>query len=497
MQKKQIKKNIILSVTQFLFVGIILFILYKFLLNKLGAELFGVWSLVLSATTFANIANMGFSGSVIKYVSQSLANNDVEKVIDIIETSAISIGVSVGLVLLISYPLAKWFLRIIIPNSHISEALKILPYAMLSLWISVIAGVFQAGLDGHQRIDISSAITIFRMVSYLILCLIFVPAWGLMGLACAHVIQACILTIVSWGMLKRQIPTLPPVPYRWSSDLFHEMMGYGLNIQMITICQMLYDPITKGLLVKFGGLDLAGYYEMANRMVIQLRGLIVAAVQVLVPTIANLKEKNPESIHKVYKEAYGLVLFIALPYFSAIIAMAPVISRMWIGYYESSFVAFSILLSFGWFVNTLVTPAYFTDFGIGNLTWNTRGHLIMAVSNVMFGLLLGYISGGRGVVIAWMLSLVVGSITILLSFHQRNKIPFSDIFPKDYLFVGLSSLAGFSVSLWAYRNLSNNLSLMSVTGVVLLTAIIVPAFPLWQHPMRKRLMDMRLSRLAG
>jgi O-antigen/teichoic acid export membrane protein len=440
---------------------------------------------------------LGFSGSVIKYVAQSLANNDVKKVVGIIETSVVSIGVSVGLLLLVSFPVAKWLLRIIIPNLQISEALNILPYAMLSLWISVIAGVFQAGLDGHQRIDISSAITIFRMISYLILCLILVPVWGLIGLAYAHVIQACMLTVVSWGMLKRQIPTLPPIPYHWSIKLFREMMGYGLNIQMITVSQMLYDPITKGLLVKFGGLDLAGYYEMANRMVIQLRGLIVSAVQVLVPTIADLKEKNPESIHKVYKEAYGLVLFIALPYFSAIIAMAPVISRMWIGHYESSFVAFSILLSIGWFVNTLVTPAYFTDLGIGKLTWNTRGHLIMAVSNVMFGLLLGYISGGRGVVIAWMLSLVVGSITILLSFHRRNKIPFSDIFPKDYLFVGLSSLAGFSVSLWAYRNLSNNLSLMSVTGVVLLTAIIVPAFPLWQHPMRKRLMDMRLSRLAG
>ena len=497
MQKQQIIKNIMLSVTQFLLVGIVLFILYKFLLNKLGADLFGVWSLVLSTTTFANIANLGFSGSVIKYVAQSLAINDVEKVIDIIETSAISIGISVGLLLLISYPFAKWLLRIIIPTSHVSEALNILPYAMLSLWISVISGVFQAGLDGYQRIDLSSAITIFRMLSYLILCLILVPVSGIMGLAYAHVIQACMLTLLSWGMLKRQIPTLPPIPYRWSIKLFREMMGYGLNIQMITVSQMFYDPITKGMLVKFGGLDLAGYYEMANRMVIQLRGLIVSAVQVLVPTIADLKEKNPDSIYEVYKEAYRLVLFIALPYFSAIIAMTPVISHMWIGHYESSFVAFSILLSFGWFVNTLVTPAYFTDFGIGTLTWNTRGHLIMAISNVVLGLLLGYISGGRGVVIAWVLSLIGGSITILLSFHRRNKIPFTEMFPKDYLFIGLSSLAGFSVSLLAYRNLSNNLSLMSITGVVILTTIIVPAFPLWQHPMRKRLMDMRLARLAG
>jgi O-antigen/teichoic acid export membrane protein len=116
MQKKQIYRNIILSTIQFLVIGVVLFIIYKFLLNELGVDQFGVWSLVLSTTTFANIANLGFSGSVIKYVAQSLAKDDVEKVIDIIETSAISIGVSVGLVLLISYPVARWLLRIIIPN---------------------------------------------------------------------------------------------------------------------------------------------------------------------------------------------------------------------------------------------------------------------------------------------------------------------------------------------------------------------------------------------
>lgn len=498
MKKHQIIKNVILSVAQFLVVGIVLFILYKFLLNKLGAERFGIWSLILSTAIFYNIANLGFSASVVKFMAQSLARKDEENAIRIIETSAISIGISIGLVLLLFYPAVEWILRIIIPESHIAEALSILPYAMLSMWVSAIASVFQAGLDGHQRIDLSSWIAIFRVISYLILCLILVPAHGLMGLAYAHVIQACMLMILNWGMLKRQLPALPAIPYRWSVSLFREMMGYGLNMQMITVSQMLYDPITKGLLAKFGGLDLAGYYEMANRMIVQLRGMLVAAVQVLVPTIADLKETNPDLVHKVYKDTYRMILFIALPYYSAIIAMTPIISRMWIGYYESSFVTFSIILSLGWFVNTLSTPCYFSDLGIGNLTWNTIGHLIIAVSNVLLGFLLGYISGGRGVVTAWVMSLIAGSLTILLSFHKRNKMPFAEMFPKDYFLVGLSSLAGLSLSLIAYRMLSKDLGLMTLTGLVIFTTFIVLALPIWRHPMRKRLVDMRLTtRLAG
>jgi O-antigen/teichoic acid export membrane protein len=497
MQKRQMIKNVILSVVQFLVVGIVLFILYKFLLNKLGAERFGIWSLILSTTIFYNIANLGFSASVVKFVAQSLARKDAENAIHIIETSTISIGILIGLLLFVSYPAAVWIVRIIIPASHIEDALNILPYAMLSMCISAIASIYQAGLEGHQRIDLSSWIAIFRSISYLVLCLILVPRQGLMGLAYAHVVQACMLVVLYWALLKQQLPALPAIPHRWSIRLFREMMGYGLNVQLITVSQILYDPITKGLLAKFGGLSLAGYYEMANRMILQLRGLLVAAVQVLVPTIADLKETNPDLIQKIYKETYRLVLFVAIPYFSAVIAMAPIISSMWIGHYEKSFVIFSVILSLGWFVNTLSTPCYFSDFGIGDLTWNTRGHLVIAASNIVTGLLLGFIYGGEGVVIAWALSLIAGSLTILLSFHRRNRIPYADMFPKEYLFVGLSSVAGLSSSLIAYRMLHNALGLLSLTGVVVITTVIVSALPMWQHPMRKRLMDIRLAtRLA-
>jgi hypothetical protein len=74
-------------------------------------------------------------------------------------------------------------------------------------------------------------------------------------------------------------------------------------------------------------------------------------------------KKNPV-IHRFIKEAYGLVLFIALPYFSAIMACLVIhVDRT-----TNSCVAFP-LLSFNWLL-PLVT-CLFTDFGIGS-HWNTR-----------------------------------------------------------------------------------------------------------------------------
>jgi O-antigen/teichoic acid export membrane protein len=257
---------------------------------------------------------------------------------------------------------------------------------------------------------------------------------------------------------------------------------------------MLYDPITKGLLTKYGGLSMTGYYEMANRMVLQLRSLLVAATQVLFPAIAELNEKNSETIYSLYKNSYRILLYIALPFFSAIVAFTPIISHLWIGYYEGSFILFSVVLSFSWFFNTLVGPAYFANLGIGELAWNTVGSVLTAVLNLVLGVILGGLWGGIAVVIAWVLSLITGNLVTLVSYHRKNKIPVSDFFPRENIGIGLASVAVLAISLLVYRLLIDKLSLLGISGVTVFATMAIIAFPLWQHPMRKRLVEACLNR---
>jgi O-antigen/teichoic acid export membrane protein len=54
----------------------------------------------------------------------------------------------------------------------------------------------------------------------------------------------------------------------------------------VSISQLLYEPTTKILLSKYGGLGILGNYEMASRLVNQVRALIVNANQVVIPIIA-------------------------------------------------------------------------------------------------------------------------------------------------------------------------------------------------------------------
>jgi len=501
MEKRQIFINAIMSVTQILVISVVLFILYKFLLNTIGVEQLGIWALVLATTAVTQIANLGFSGSVVKFVAKYIARGENENISGVIQTASLSVGVFVGVILMTCYPIAKRILGLVIPNESVPFALDVLPYAFLALWIMVITSIFQAGLDGYQRIDLRSLLLIGGSILHLLLCFILAPTYGLIGVAYARVIQNITILVSSWFLLKRYLPLLPIFPCKWNRGLFREIIGYGINFQIITVTTMFYDPITKALLSKFGGLSMVGYYEMASRMVQQFRALIVSANQVLVPYIADLRERTPERIQSVYLTSYQLIFYLALPLYSVIIICTPIISELWIGHYERFFVVFGTLLAIGWFLNTLNAPAYFANLGTGELRWNVMSHLVIALLNAGSGFLLGLFYDGIGVVVAWVFSLALGSSIIYLSYHLKYKISLIELLPKASRIIIIACLIGIFSALVIQHKLNHVFNTIALNSIILFSFSLIIIIPFWLHPIRKQLMgwvtNELLNRKAG
>ncbi|HEY3347132.1 MAG TPA: oligosaccharide flippase family protein [Nitrospirota bacterium] len=484
--KKTILLNALTSVFQVIVTGGSLFLLYGFLLKKIGVDRLGIWSVVVATTSLANVANLGFSGSVIKFVSKYLAREERGIASRIVQTALVSVTLIVGIVFIAAYPIIGLILKGVVPAGRLPEALMILPFTFVSLWVMLIANVVQGSLDGHQRIYIRSSIQMFGTLLYMTACFVAVPHFGLKGLAACNIGQSVFVLTASWLMLRKFMPSLPLIAYRWDKGLFKEMAGYGLNFQVITICNMFFDPVTKSLLTKFGGLHMTGYYEMANKMLIQIRGIVFNANKVLVPAIANLQERQPEIIQGMYIKSYRLLLFMAVPIFTGVVALAPVISRIWIGHYEQTFVFFVIMLAVGWFSNALLGPAFISNLGMGRLKWNTASNIIMAGMNSVLGFLFGKYLGGSAVVAGWTVSLVTGSLVVIVSYHRIHKISFAELMPKESALMLLASLGALTASGAFYRyeeKMSPAMLLMCVAFIFMA----VMAMPVLRPPMRKSL----------
>lgn len=474
-----------MSICQIVLVSLIIFFLYRFLLKTIGIKQLGIWSLVLATTSVTQVVNLGLSGSVVKYVAKYCAREEHKNISEVIQTAAITLIIIVSIIIILAYPLIKYILFLVIAKDLLNDAVSLLPFTLGSLLLTIITGVFQSGLDGLQKIYIRNIITMLGAIIFALLCFIIAPKYGLIGLAYAQVINNMLVLILSWIMIKRCLPILPVIPYQWNKYLFKEIISYGVNFQIISISTLVYDPLTKALLSKFGGISIVGYYEMANKVVQQFRSLIVSANQAIVPAIANMYEKNPEKIKQVFITNYQLLLYFALPIFSTVIICAPLISKLWIGYYENIFVLIVVLLTIGNFLNTIAVPAYFSNLGTGDLRWNIAAHITIAMLNLILGIFLGRLYDGYGVVIAWTISLALGSSMIYLPYYLKNNIPLRNLLPKEYRIIAFSLILIIVCVLKLQKVLTVNSIYNNI--ILIVFSLFLMSIPLYFHPMRNRI----------
>ncbi len=489
MNKRRVFANAGMSILQTVVTGWVLFFLYRFLLRTIGVEQVGLWSLLLATTSVANIASFGLSGGIVKFVAKYAAREEPGTVSRLIQTAAISLAVFMAVVLAASYPLIKTILSLVVPASSYELAVRLLPWAFLSFWIMLLMGILQAGLDGYQKITVRSTLLMGGTVLHFSLCLILAPRYGLFGVAYSSVIQNLAVLIGCWIMLRHYFRELPLFPREWDRNLLKEILSYGVKFQAITILSMFFEPLTKALLSRFGGLSMLGYYEMAIRLVYKMRELIYSATQTLVPAIADLQERDPGRIHSVYRRAYQVLFFLGLPLFTLLIIGSPLVSRLWIGHYESIFVSFSIILSVSWFINILELPASVAYMGRGELRPLIFGYGAMAVINSALGFILGMAFGGYGVIFGRAVALIVGTAIIYISYQRWNRLPLAGVLPADLSRLSLACLVSFAIFMVLFLTPDLFAEGEALIWVIPFLAGLFIFVPFWRHPTRKWLQE--------
>ena len=157
--------------------------------------------------------------------------------------------------------------------------------------------------------------------------------------------------------------------------VFGELFTYGYKRQVISVCQMLTDPVTKILLSRFSGLTTLGFYEMASRVITQLRQIIAGMDQVTIPIVSHFQQTDKSAVRYIYEKGFSFIVFIVFPLFAAIILFTPYLSKIWIGSVEPVFVYCSYILATGMLINILNAQAYYNSLGEGQL----NGILLMTI----------------------------------------------------------------------------------------------------------------------
>jgi O-antigen/teichoic acid export membrane protein len=493
--KSKLAKNIFSAAGQSIVQIIILLILYRYLIYRIGVDQLGIWSVVLATVSSARISELGFGGSIIKFVAAHQAKGDYQAAAESVQTAAISVGALSTIIVLIAYPLLLLALPHLLPVEGLDSGRLILPYGLASLWLTSVACIWMNSIDACLRSELRAGIMIFGSVIFLLFSLIFVEFYGLLGLAVAQVAQSVFLFTAGWVFIRKVMPALPILPQQWKLAYFRDMLGYGINFQVSSFAIFLFEPITKILFGRYGGLIAAGYFEIAERMVTTLRAVVVESNRVIVPVYAGMTSYEVDAPHLYVKNTKNLY-FIVIPVFAALMALTPAICEVWVGSFQPHFVIMGAWITLAWFINTVTTPAYFAYLGQGKLYWITISHVVMGVINIIAGSLLGRFFGWQGILAAFVTSLVIGSLIPLWAYHCEHRINLGQLFSTHDR---LSSLVCFGlaiISLAGYYIVFDASLLDKWSRVIIITIFIgaMLATATWFHPLRGRLIIMKTSR---
>lgn len=452
---KKLTVNAISAVVQVVFTALLYFFLYKYLIKNIGVEQLGIWSLILSFSSIANLANLGLTSGLVKFVAEYLTAQDKTKLGKLIFTSVLSMTILFIVLSLIILLGAEFFLKFIIDKKFLQTALEILPYSLASLCINAVGGVFTSVLEGHQKNYIRNFIYIFSGIVMFGGVVLWTPKLHLEGVALAQLIQSVFILLTALIFVLRINPDNKILNWKWSSESFKELFNYGYKFQVVSISQLLYEPATKLLLSKYGGLVLLGHYEMATKAVNQFRALLTNANQVVVPVVAEkAKVQGTSFLQNFYIKMNRVLLLFNLPLSTVLLVATPYISLLWIGHLNYDFIFSMFLLIVSNFINIMCGPAYFSSLGEGRLNILVIAHVAMAIINIVLGLLLGVLIGGYGIIAAWAIALAIGSICVVANYNKSLHVGFFDLFRRDERNLLWVSLIIILINLGAYYFIS-------------------------------------------
>lgn len=477
-------KNAFAGALQAIVSGLMLVVLYRVLLDGVGSTGLGLWSLLVALFGLARLVEFGLIGAGMKLTAEAM----VEKRFGDARCFTRLAILGAALTTFISCVL----LTVVIPA--FVEASTVTSWEILAIgagsWIGFFVQAMRSSIDAMQRVDLRHLTIMIQAFIMLMLCWFLIPSHGWNGLVAAFLLCSCataLLTgVILWWLWRT-------VPWEGRSSpiraLLKRLMGYGVPFHLTTISSQFYDPVTKYFLSVFGTLADVGWYEMASRMVLQLRGLLISAMEALVPHVAGIAlADRVKSIGEVYFPAIRMFLMIGVPLFAAVLAAIPFIAELWIGTIDPHFVILSQALTLAWAINVLSAPAYFCAQGQGKQRWNLSAHILIAVVNLALAAVLGSAWGPLGVAVAFCLALVAGSLLLMAGFHRDNRFGIGDIgLPWSAAVPGVAALVGLGLaaSWWWLPG-----SRQELKGIGLVAALVIALLPFADRSVRNVLFKL-------
>ncbi len=370
------------------------FIATPILIGRLGNEVFGIFSMAVSFLSYAFVTGMG--RIVSKYIPEFNAAGDRSKLSQsvtatFIVTTLVAAGQAI-LIILISPYLVGSVLNID-PNLQ-PATLTAFYYAAISGFVMMVGQLFFYSLQGVDRFDIFSGLTIVNGLMLSIGNIVLVLSGnGLTSLMLWNLVTVS-LTAAAAYIYSHRIEKIFRFTTAISSDIFKSVTRYAGSVfvyQTLGCTLILFERIW---IVRKYGADELPHYVVPMMLTIYMHGMLATLLSVFFPYINKLLN-DKERLVEVYTNATTLVCIVVALCVTGFIAAGRYFLTLWIGeeFAAASAAIFTIhAVTFGLSAIALVVWQFNEAFHAAPLNaattivWVAISAPLMVVAAEMYGL---------------------------------------------------------------------------------------------------------------
>ena len=425
-------------------------IITPFVLTHVGIRDFGIWSVLYVLVQSASLFDFGLSGSIVRFVADLSEKQDSCQLNRVLNT-ALSAYAFLGLIIFLGLWLCRKLIVVSLFKAEAWDEQKLVWLLILAgaaLVVQLLSSVFTALLQGLQRMDLASLISVltFTLHFCLVVCALKF-GFGITMLVAIQGLTVAVGLAASIAASKRALPSLRWSPTLISFDTLKTLTPLSLAVQCLSIQTLVFFQFDKFALSAFLGPAFAGYYDIAARPLTSLRNLPLTIVQPVVPAVSELQARQDQSlVREVFLHTNKYVLLTAAPVFMLLIFLPSRLLSLWFGNHvlpNPSGVALTLqLLAATYLVNLMGGTITCVALGLGHYVCLFRYAVIGAVLHIALTLLfltrLGYV----GAPLAALIATTISVFYYCVAFSRATGIPTSPILKLALRPVGVSGLLG-------------------------------------------------------
>jgi O-antigen/teichoic acid export membrane protein len=305
-----------------------------YILRNLGADAYGILSLVTVLSGYLAFLDLGLNLAIIKFISAHHAKGEFDEITRVTQTAAfVFLSMTILSGSIIAFLSESLVGLVNIPEGLRSDAVVAFRLGALGFGINLVMGVYSAIPRSLQRFDLLSKVSFFVGTSQIIVTvLLLATGLGLRSIVAWGCLLSAFSLVIYVVLAKKLLPGVRLRP-RFDAGKFRELFafsGYVMASNGVSVAAAHSEKLILGGLAPISQVT---YYSIPFNLVSRVTTLIPSNMNaVLFPALASMSATEPlVSIQKVYLRAFRLIFVCVTPVSILLVAFGDELLRLWIG----------------------------------------------------------------------------------------------------------------------------------------------------------------------